>query len=561
MSSPPAGDAAVNELPGLRQTIHPANPVLSKVVIETYEGERDERGRYVGVGRATFKFGHTYEGQFADGWMHGEGVFRWADGTVFQGTFVRNTIEGRGRYDWPDGSYYEGEVQGGIRHGEGCMQVASRRRPRSEEDRRFALQNGFSKQGQDDEEEGDDEGDRILGPFYEGSWRRGKRHGEGTLWYEGKGSDAFYKGSWVNGLREGPQGVMRYPSGNVYTGSWKADRRHGSGGVMRWTNMEEVYEGDWRDGLQHGIGTHVWLAGGRAEHGATQRLMCNRYVGEWMAGLRHGTGTFYYSNGSRYMGGFQRNQKHGHGVYQFPDGRVYEGPFTEDRMGFNDGSLEEKVPTRGPVKVVSSRKGSGKSKKKKRKASPTASLRAVPLAGTTRNVHLNIGDLMVGLGPKERGAGRRGIEKLVMRWNSGMKTIYAHYSQLNVTDGGVVRPGKKVGGSADRQEDSFYLNQAQFRLLARDCGLVSQRFPLAALARVFSTVKIQFAQSIALARRRREATERGVDEDQTPSVDDRLYMETDDAVHSAQRPILYRGSLPFFPCFFMFPRFFSYIPL
>ena len=72
-------------------------------------------------------------------------------------------------------------------------------------------------------------------------------------------------------------------------------------------------------------------------------------------------------------------------------------------MSFNDGSLEEKVPTRGPVKVASSRQkkkmkikknddgtNTSPTKKKLRKSTTQGTPRAVPLAGTTRNVHLNI---------------------------------------------------------------------------------------------------------------------------------------------------------------------------
>jgi hypothetical protein len=531
--------APVAPLPGLRQAIGPSNPALSKVVVSSYEGERDERGRFVGQGTATFKHGHAYAGAFADGWMHGQGKFSWADGTTFEGDFVRNTIDGNGRYDWADGSYYEGEVRGGIRHGRGCMQVASRRRPRHSFG--ASMKMAFtSKEEEEAEAEGgpDDDYEEIPGPYYEGDWKLGKRHGEGTLWYGGKDSPSFFKGTWVDGMREGPRGEMVYPSGNRYLGAWQADRRHGKG-VMRLLTTEEIYDGDWKEGLQHGAGTHTWLAGGRAEHGATQRLMCNRYVGEWMVGLRHGKGTFYYSNGSRYVGEFQRNLKAGHGVYTFPDGRVYEGPFTDDRMGFNDGSLEEKVATRGPVKIESSRKGTKKKKKKKRKGLPQRTPRAVPLAGTTRNVHLNIGDLMSGLAPKERGVERRGIEKLVMRWNSGMKQIYAHYSTLSQNGLPKRGAGSSTGGVGE-QEEEFYLNQGQFWLLMRDCGIVSQAVPLASLARIFSTVKLQFASSIAESRRRREATEAGVDEGRTATVDDRLYLEPDDPVHEPQRPILYR---------------------
>ena len=54
-------------------------------------------------------------------------------------------------------------------------------------------------------------------------------------------------------------------------------------------------------------------------------------------------------------------------------------------------------------------------KKKLRKSTTQGTPRAVPLAGTTRNVHLNIQDLLVGVAPKERASERRGIEKLVLR--------------------------------------------------------------------------------------------------------------------------------------------------
>ena len=73
-----------------------------------------------------------------------------------------------------------------------------------------------------------------------------------------------------------------------------------------------------------------------------------------------------------------------------------------------------------------------------------------------------------------------------------------------------------------------------------DCQLISQSLTLTNLARIISIVKIQFSQSIAIARRRREAQVQGVEEDTTPTVDDRLYLEPDDPVHELERPILYR---------------------
>ena len=421
-SSPaPSSRSPLAPPPGLRQPFGISNPVLSKVIIVNFEGERDEQQRPIGTGLATFKHGHTYQGSFEDGWMHGAGTFTWVDGTVYTGTFVRNTIEGKGRFDWKDGSYYEGEVQGGIRHGTGIMQVASTKVE-------IEVLPGFKTPGEETQYT------ETPGPYYQGEWKNGLRDGQGLLKYVGTESTSQYNGAWSSGMRSG-LGELIYPSGNVYTGNWLNDCRDGNG-LMKWNTVDETYDGEWKKGKQSGRGTHVWLKGGRAEHGATQRLMCNRYVGDWKNGLRSGNGVFYYSNGSRYVGEFLNNLKSGHGVYTFPDGRVYEGPFVMDRMSFNDGSLEEKVATRGPVKIESSRKGKGKKKsspKKKKKLSPTGTPRAVPLAGTTRNVHLNVSDLLVGIPPKERSAERRGIEKLVMRWNSGMKQIYAHYSTIPTT--------------------------------------------------------------------------------------------------------------------------------
>jgi hypothetical protein len=108
-----------------------------------------------------------------------------------------------------------------------------------------------------------------------------------------------------------------------------------------------------------------------------------------------------------------------------------------------------------------------------------------------------------------------------------MKQIYAHYSTLPTSSfGGGRSPSSpsspKSGGGV---EDIFYLNQGQLWTLCEDCGIISQSLTLANLARIISIVKIQFAQSIAIARRRREAQVLGVDEDLTPTVDDRLYLE------------------------------------
>ena len=38
----------------------------------------------------------NYEGYYRDGKMHGQGKFKWADGSVYTGEFFENEISGKG---------------------------------------------------------------------------------------------------------------------------------------------------------------------------------------------------------------------------------------------------------------------------------------------------------------------------------------------------------------------------------------------------------------------------------------------------------------------------------
>ena len=168
MHSPSSVVAAPPEPPGAA----PLEPTFGDLVVERYEGARDAAGRFAGRGRATFAGGAcSYEGSFSNGVMHGEGKYTWASGTVYEGAFVANEPRGRGRYRWADGSTYVGEVAGGLRHGRGVYVAAG----------------GF--------------------PRYDGSWRAGRRHGEGTMTYDQDGR-VSYRGGWRQGARDG-EGTMR----------------------------------------------------------------------------------------------------------------------------------------------------------------------------------------------------------------------------------------------------------------------------------------------------------------------------------------------------------------
>ena len=49
----------------------------------SFSGDK-ERGLYHGEGEAKFSGGHEYKGMFAEGFMHGKGCYKWADGVVYE---------------------------------------------------------------------------------------------------------------------------------------------------------------------------------------------------------------------------------------------------------------------------------------------------------------------------------------------------------------------------------------------------------------------------------------------------------------------------------------------
>ena len=51
--------------------------------------------------------GYTYEGDWQDDAMHGNGRFAFASGATYTGQWRANKYEGLGTYMWPDGSRYE----------------------------------------------------------------------------------------------------------------------------------------------------------------------------------------------------------------------------------------------------------------------------------------------------------------------------------------------------------------------------------------------------------------------------------------------------------------------
>ena len=80
------------------------------------------------------------------------------------------------------------------------------------------------------------------GGVYEGTFRDGKQHGNGTYRLP---NGYVYQGEWVDGEIRG-QGRAEFPNGSVYEGEFAAGKPEGRGKIVFADGG--TYEGEWVDG-------------------------------------------------------------------------------------------------------------------------------------------------------------------------------------------------------------------------------------------------------------------------------------------------------------------------
>lgn len=109
------------------------------------------------------------------------------------------------------------------------------------------------------------------GSRYEGGWKGGRKHGQGTYTYAGGGK---YVGDFVDDKRHG-MGCYTYPDGDVYEGEFRFGRREGRGKYKY--SKGECYEGEWLADRMHGKGKYTYSTG-------------KVYDGMWAEDRPHGDG-------------------------------------------------------------------------------------------------------------------------------------------------------------------------------------------------------------------------------------------------------------------------------
>ncbi|GLE11690.1 hypothetical protein PINS_up024259 [Pythium insidiosum] len=307
-----AADAAAEAeivIPSELQHKPPLDPRVLRNVLLSYDGDTRrvrecDEPVFHGRGRAVFREGFTYEGDFVIGRMHGHGRIEWRSGVTYDGSVIDNEIQGHGTYTWPNGSTYTGDVRNGRRHGRGVFHTGhiGALVDASPSDQDSVALSPSAAAGVPilqplyfsfHAEEPRELHNPIVGSSnarYEGEWRDGLPHGRGVLVYD-DALNVRYEGAFVEGQRHG-YGEMRYASGNVYRGEWVHGVKCGHG-TMLWmtpstaatstpststasTTAVEKYVGAWLADRPHGHGRHVWLQGKQREKKLVRRRVRGR---------------------------------------------------------------------------------------------------------------------------------------------------------------------------------------------------------------------------------------------------------------------------------------------
>ena len=94
--------------------------------------------------------------------------------------------------------------------------------------------------------------DIKLHAIYEGDWKRGEIHGQGTYYFSGGDK---YVGEWKDGKKHG-QGAYFFSEGDRFEGNWEYDEVHGKGTYVY--PGGERFSGEWKDGNKHKHGKLIF---------------------------------------------------------------------------------------------------------------------------------------------------------------------------------------------------------------------------------------------------------------------------------------------------------------
>ena len=188
--------------------------------------------------------GDVLEGEWLNGWLHGQAIYTHVNGDKYAGDYVDGRVTGRGTYTYINGEKYVGEFKDRKMSGQGTYTYASGDK--------------YIGEFKDDKRQGQGTlifatGDKYVGEFlndrfsgqgtynhlaanqfkndkYVGEWKDGKKHGQGIYYHlaDNQFKNSKYVGEWKNDKKEG-QGTFTFGNGDKYVGEFKDDKFHGQG--------------------------------------------------------------------------------------------------------------------------------------------------------------------------------------------------------------------------------------------------------------------------------------------------------------------------------------------
>lgn len=168
-----------------------------------------------GEGKAKYKNGNQYEGEWSDGVRDGHGTFTWANGVVYEGYFKNNALNGKGTCKFKNGDVYDGYWVFGAMQGDGVLKYKN-------------------------------------GNVADGKWYNNKLNGYATYtWFGGDKYEGDFKDDNRNGYgtyTSATGDLYNAPNCRKYTGYWRNNLKEGFGRCFD-ASGKLIYEGIFRNDL------------------------------------------------------------------------------------------------------------------------------------------------------------------------------------------------------------------------------------------------------------------------------------------------------------------------
>jgi hypothetical protein len=275
---------------------------------DIFRGHVDAFGNRQGFGIfSEASTGLCLSGQWKSSRLHGKGTIdQPLSGNQYIGTLIEGVIHGNGSFRFADGSKYTGKVMDGMLHGHGTFYDLT--------NESVYVGDFFHslKHGKGEEEYAD--GTLYIGPYVEG-----KKSGEDGCLYRKDDNKKYllYEGQWLDDVMtgRGTKYELTFPLPGIHQGQFRDGKRHGDGTFH--ADDGHIFEGDWLNDFPCDGDWVITYPDGSVYYG---NAICRKGIP-----IPDGFGAETDKEGSFYSGGFEMGKRHGSGLCVFKDAEQWDG--------------------------------------------------------------------------------------------------------------------------------------------------------------------------------------------------------------------------------------------